>query len=441
MGYTLRVLLGLIAGMSLGMAAGATRMPWLLKLAGWIEPVGILFVNAIRVAVIPLVVASLVVGIAEQGDSRRTGRLGVRALAVVLISLVAAAVFAIATAYPLLARLGLDGRLTAALPGEATAASRFAQAPVSLGQWIVDLVPANLFKAANDGALLPLVVFAIAFGLALTQVVSRHRDTLLNVLRAISDALLVYIAYVIRLAPFGVFALAMPLAARVGFTAAGALAYYIVVLSTISSAFILLLYVTTVTLGGMPLRPLIRALLPAQAVAFSSRSSMAALPATYETARDLGIPEEIYGTFLPLAAAIFRVGAVMAQIVGVLFLARLYGVTLTATDLVTIGATVIVTSLTVPGVPAGAIIVLVPVLVTAHIPAEGIGVLLAVDSIPDMFRTTANVTGWIGAAAMLGRGSGSGSPEKQRATERPVAAESTEETEEAERNITTEKRR
>ncbi len=403
MGYTLRVLVALVAGMALGMAAAATGVPWLLRVARWIEPIGIVFVNAIRLAVIPLVVASLIVGIAEQGDSRRTGRLGARALAIILICLVAAALLAMLVAYPLFARLQVDAQVVATLTRTGSAAAQATPGAPSIAQWLTDLVPANVFKAANDGALLPLVVFAIVFGLALAQVEPRRRDAVMEFLRGVSDALLVYIAYVIRWAPLGVFALSMPLAARVGWSAAGALAYYVVVLSAISTIFILLLYPATTAIARMPLRPLVRALLPAQAVAFSSRSSMAALPATYEAARALRIPEDIYGTFLPLAASIFRVGAVMAQAVGVLFLARLYDVTLTATELVTVGATVIATSLTVPGIPAGAIIVLIPVLSAAHVPVEGIGVLLAVDSIPDMFRTTANVTGWVGAAAVLGR--------------------------------------
>lgn len=403
MGHTLRVLVALVAGMALGMTAAATGAPWLLRAAGWAEPVGILFVNAIRLAVIPLVVASLIVGVAEQGDSRRTGRLGARALAIILVALIAAVLLALLAGYPLLARMHVDADVVAALTKSGAATATATAAAPSFSQWLVDLVPPNVFKAASDGTLLPLVVFAIVFGLALARVQQPRRHAVLDFLRGVSDALLVYIAYVIRWAWLGVFALALPLAARIGWTAAGALAYYVAVISAISAAFILLLYPATTAIAGIPLRALVRAVLPAQAVAFSSRSSIAALPATYEAARELRIPEDVYGTFLPLAASIFRVGAVMAQVVGVLFLARLYGVSLTATDLVTVGLTVIATSLTVPGIPAGAIIVLIPVLAAAHVPLEGIGVLLAVDSIPDMFRTTANVTGWVGAAAVLGR--------------------------------------
>ncbi len=403
MGSALRVLIGLLAGLALGIAAAASGWPWLVRAAHWVEPAGILFVNAIRVAVIPLVVASLVVGIAEQGDHRRLGRLGARALGLILMFLLGAAVLATAAGYPLLARLRLDPQVAANLTAKAAVESPALAPPPTLAQWITDLIPANVFKAANDGALLPLVVCAIGFGLAVTRVAAPRRARVVEFFHGVADALLVYIAYIVRWAPLGVFALAMPLAARVGWAAVGALAYYIVVLSAISAAFILLMYPATVALARVPLGQLVKSLLPAQAVAFSSRSSMAALPATYEAAQELQIPEETYGFFLPLAASVFRVGAVIAQIVGVLFLARLYGVPLAWTQLATVVATVIATSLTVPGIPAGAIIVLIPVLAVAGIPVEGIAVLLAVDTIPDMFRTTANVTGWLAVGSVLAR--------------------------------------
>src|SRR5512132_3590681 len=165
MSYTLRVLAALAAGMALGIAASTTGAPWLLRAAGWVEPIGVLFVNAIRLAVIPLVVASLIVGIAGHGDSRRTGRLGARALAIILVCLVAAAVLAMAAAYPLFAGLHVDAQVVATLTASGTATAQATTGPPSIGQWFVDLVPGNVFRAASDGALLPLVVFAIGFGL------------------------------------------------------------------------------------------------------------------------------------------------------------------------------------------------------------------------------------------------------------------------------------
>jgi Na+/H+-dicarboxylate symporter len=282
------------------------------------------------------------------------------------------------------------------------------QAP-SLARWIVELLPANVFKAASDGAMLPLILFAVLLGLALTRVSGAPGVAVLHVFKGISEAMLVLVAWVLRFAPIGVFALAIPLAARMGLAAAGALIYYIALLSLVSAAFIaIVLYPATVIIGRVPLARFARAAAPAQAVAFTSRSSLAALPATFEGAREgLGLPEEIVSFFLPLAASMFRVGAAMAQVVGVLFIARLYNVPLEASQLATIVVTVVLTTFSVPGVPAGAIIVMAPVLYAANVPVEGLGVLLGVDTIPDMFRTMANVTGWLGCGSILARFAGS----------------------------------
>jgi proton glutamate symport protein len=195
----------------------------------------------------------------------------------------------------------------------------------------------------------------------------------------------------------------VPLAARMGLAAVGALASYIALLSAIAGGFSLLLYPVTLVLGRMPLGRFAKAAAPAQVVAFTSRSSLAALPASFEGARELRLPDSLAGFFLPLAASMFRVGGAIAQVVGVLFLARLYGVGLGASQLATIVAISTVTSFTIPGIPAGAIIVMAPVLASVGVPAEGIGVLLGVDTIPDMFRTLANVTGWLGGATVLAR--------------------------------------
>src|SRR5262249_22246269 len=140
---------------------------------------------------------------------------------------------------------------------------------------------------------------------------------------------------------------------------------------------------------------------PAQAVAFSSRSSLASLPAAYAGARELGLPESISNLFLPLAASVFRVGGAMVQVIGAVFLAKLYGVTLDSSRLATITFMAVATSLAAPGVLGGSILVMAPVLTSVGLPASGIGVLLAADTIPDMFRTAANVTGWLCAASIL----------------------------------------
>jgi Na+/H+-dicarboxylate symporter len=207
-----------------------------------------------------------------------------------------------------------------------------------------------------------------------------------------------------------------------GLEAAGALAFYVAILSAILAAFtVLILYPAAMLWGRLPLSRLVKAAAPAQAVALASRSSLAALPAVYEGARDiLAIDEDIYNFFLPLAASMFRVGATITQVVGALFLARLYGVGLNPWQLATIGVTAVATSLTVPGIPGGGIFVMAPLLTAVNLPAAGIGILLAVNPIPDTFSTTANVTGWLCGSTML-RGGAAAMPNESVAQSAVVA--------------------
>jgi proton glutamate symport protein len=407
--FTARVIAGLVAGLAVGMGVAAAGPGWWQHLPALVEPLGLIFVNAIRMTVIPLVASGLIVGVASMRSAGAVGRLGARALLVFGVIVGAATVFGAALAYPLLQRLSLDPSVAANLRAGAGGASltvvESARQLPTWSQWLTDLVPTNALKAAVDGAILPLVVFALAFGLALTAIDAERRKIVVGFFHGVSDAMLALVGWILRFTPLGVFALAAPLGARMGLTAAGALVYYIVLLSLVSGAFILVaLYPTAVWLGGVPLGKFAKAAGPAQAVAFSSRSSLAALPDTIEGVETgLGLPKEMAAFFVPLAASVFRVGGAIAQVVAVLFVARLYDVPLSMAQLATIVLTVIVTSFTIPGIPAGAIITMTPVLAAAGVPVEGIGVLMGVDTIPDMFRTLANVTGWFAAGSVLAR--------------------------------------
>ena len=407
MSLTTRVLIGLVLGLAAGLLVSITASPTLASIGNAIAPVGTLWVNAIRMTVIPLVVASLIAGVASAPDARAVGRIGSRALFVFLVMLAAAAVFTALLAPPVLSLLEIAPEAAAAMQ-EAAASSAGAATSTTLPtitEWIVSLVPVNPIRAAADGAMLPLIVFSILFGLALTKVETDRRGALLRGVQAIADASLVLVRWILELAPIGVFALALPLATRLGVTAAAAVGFYIALVSGLALAFIALLYIAAVTLGRAPFRLFAQATAPAQAVAFSSRSSLASLPAMIAGAQTkLALPSEITGFFLPLAASVFRVGGVIGMMGGVLFIARLYGQDVSGAQLLTIAATSLALTFSVPGVPGGSILVMIPVLLAAGLPVEGVGILLGVDTIPDMFRTTANVTGHMSAATIIGRG-------------------------------------
>jgi Na+/H+-dicarboxylate symporter len=405
---TTQVLIALVAGLAAGLGVSASESEQLARAASWIEPVGTLFINAIRMTVIPLVVGSLVAGIASTPNPRALGKLGGKAMLFFLVTLVVGGVLTALVAPALVAWLPVDATASEALRAQAAAAGSAEETlrrVPTFAQWLVDLVPANPVRSAADAAMLPLIVFTVAFGLAVAGLTGDTRNAVVRVFEGIRDAALVLVRWVLVTAPIGVFALALPLAARLGASAVGALAGYVVLVAVLTSAFALLvLYPLAVTLGGVTLRDFTRAALPAQAVAFSSRSSLASLPAMIESARlRLRLPEEIPGFVLPLAASVYRVGAAIGQTLGAIFIARLYGVPLSPLALATIVLTVIVTSFSVPGIPGGSIIIMAPVLMNAGLPLEGIGILLGVDTIPDMFRTTANVTGHMTAAVVTGK--------------------------------------
>ena len=411
---TARVLVALIAGVLAGLALSATDAPAARRAVDIIEPVGTLFINAIRMTVIPLVVSSLIVGVSS-ANARAIGRLGRRALAIAIVFLCASALTGAILGPPLFANVSLDPAAATALRERAAAAASGAAASggarvPTFAQWVVDLIPVNPIRAAADGAMLPLIVFAIGFGLALLSLTDERRTPVVAFFRGISDAMLRLVQWVLAFAPIGVFALALPLVARLGVSAVGALASYVVLIVLTTIVFVVLIvYPAAAFVGGVPMMRFARAVLPAQAVAFSSRSSLVALPALIEGAqRRLGMSEETSGFLLPLAAALFRVGASMGLTIGALFVARLYGIPLSPAQIATIAITSVLTSFSIPGIPGGSIIAMLPVLASVGLPAEGIGVLLGVDTIPDAFRTTANVTGQMGIAVIAGRGAEGG---------------------------------
>jgi Na+/H+-dicarboxylate symporter len=403
---TTRVLLALIAGITLGLvlsAVGGDAARIGVQLA---EPVGTLFVNAIRMTVIPLVVSSLIVGIATSSSAAMIGRIGGRGFGLFVVLLAASGVVGALVAPPVLAHVSLDAATAARMRDAAGAAG--ASSPSAIqgpAQWIEALVPANAVQALTDGSMLPLIVFAVILGLALMAIPPAGRERVVTIFRAFAAAMLVLVSWLLVVAPIGVFALALPLVARLGIAAVGALATYVVLVSLAAAVFmVVVLYPAAVLGGGVSIAAFARAAAPAQAVAASSRSSLAALPALIESGtRRLNLPAEITGFFLPLASAMFRVGATLGLTTGAVFIARLYGITVTTTQLVTIVATATVTSFSIPGIPGGSIIAMAPVLASVGLPIEGLGILLGVDTIPDIFRTTANVTGQLAAATIIAR--------------------------------------
>jgi len=396
---SVRVLLALAVGLALGVSL-ATWGDASSRFVAIADVVGTLWTNAIRMTVIPLVAALTIASVAGTGASTDLRRAMGRAFVVFLVLLVLGGVLALVIGELAFADFVLPADVAARVRGSATAVGATPTLP-SLSQRLIDMVPSNPIKSAADGALLPLVVFTLTFGFALKQIAVERRDAVITFCRGISDALLVVVGWVVAVAPVGVLALAFALGARLGVSSLGALARYIATLALVLIVFTLMLYPVVMLFGRMSLRRFAAAAAPAQALAAGSRSSLSALPMMISAAQEkLGLNATASGFVLPLAVSVFRVNVPMAWVVGVIFLGKVYGVDISVTTLALVIVTSTLLSFSVPGIPSGSLFILAPVLVDLGLPAEAVGILIAVDVIPDIFKTTANVTAHLTAATL-----------------------------------------
>ena len=406
MNRSLWLIVALLAGLAIGALLRAYDPALADSAIMLADPVGTLWVNAIRMTVIPLVVSTVLAALLAPGARELFAQLGWRAGALLGAMALAISAVSVVAAQSAFSWLSLDDARAAAT-GLAAAAST--AAVPGIGEWLVSLIPVNPVKAAADGAMLPLLIFTIAFGLAASGLHEARRNLLRDFAEAVSEAMLCIVQVVLFFAPVGVFALALVLAARLGASAVGALGVFVAVVVALCVLVIAAFYPLVAVASSTKVRDFAAASAAGQAVAFSARSSLAALPAMLEGAMArLAINRELPGFFLPISASIFRPGSAAAIPAGAVFVAHLYGVELGVPDLVTIAVTSALLTFSVPAIPGGTILIMAPVLATVGIPVAGIGVLLALDAIPDMFRTTTNVTGHMAAVAILDRWAGDG---------------------------------
>jgi proton glutamate symport protein len=380
---------GMLIGLFAGMVAGVF-LP--AEVTNAIEPAGLLWFNAVRMTVIPIVMAQLILGVNTKIDGRALGRLGVRAMAWFVALLAAAALLSAAVTLFLIRWMPMPPAASGSAPG-----------PVpGFGEWIANLLPSNVFHSAAKGDLLALILFALLFGAALRQVAPDRRQSLLLTVAAVNDAMLTIVGWVMRLAPFGVAALAITLFSRLGSTAVGALGYYILLFCGIEVVLTVAMYLLVITRADVPIRQWAAVIAPIQALAFSSRSSMAALPAMVAAAEQrLALSPAITGFVLPLAVTVFRYSTPVSHVAGAIFIAHLYGIELTALQLLLMVVTTVFLSLSSPGIPSGGLLVALPLFQQLGLPPEGLGLLIAADAIPDMFKTMANVTAHMAVATVL----------------------------------------
>ena len=388
-----RVLVALAAAVGGGALIAVSGSKSLLDAADAVAPIGTLWVSAIRMTVIPLVVSLLITGVASATDVGAIGRIGGRTLVVFGLMLAATAAIVIPLASSLFALLPLpsvaapDPTLLAGAAETANQLSAGGQS-ASFSAWLTSLIPSNPIAAAASGAMVPLIFFTLVLAIAIARSPEATRAPLVGLARALGDAMLLIVRWVVMVAPIGVFALVLPLAAHLGGSVAGAIGMYIAAYSLASIVVILLVYPVVAIFGGIPVGRFARAALPAQLIGFSSSSSIASLPALIESGeRGLALPSRITGFVLPLAVSTFKLAAPVSWTIGALFVGWFYGIPLHARELSTVAFAAIFLAFAAPGVPRGAFIMLAPLFVAIGLPVAGIGILIAVDALPDTFAT------------------------------------------------------
>jgi Na+/H+-dicarboxylate symporter len=396
---TTSVLLGLVLGLAIGIVMAPAETGWTSAFVSWVEPVGALWVNAIRMTVIPLLVSLLLAGITSSGAGT-VARVGGRALAWFIGMVVGTSTLA-GLAAPGLLRL--VGAHRVQLPELATTGTPSEVVLPPFRDWFVGLLPPNPVEAAAEGAILPLVLFTIVFGLAATRIQPDYRNLLARFAQAVADAILVVVGWILATAPFGVFALTLTLAAQTGVAVIGAVAGFLVVVALLLAVAAAATYPLVRVFGGIPVRLFAKACVPAQAVAFSTRSSLASLPPMLEEAEaTLKLPPRVSGLVLPAAVSVFKYASPISRIAGTFFIASLFGVELGGLEIAAIAAALGAFSFYSPGIPSGGLFIMAPLYQAFGLPLEGIGILIALDLLPDMILTVANVTGDMAVAAIIG---------------------------------------
>ena len=386
--------LGLVLGLALGLLASATDIDLLDRLAAGVAPLGTLFINAIRMVVIPLVVTTIFVGVARLGSPRAVGRLGGSAFGFFWGTTVPAIVIGMGfmtiamTLWPVAVEVPTTVESPQELPG--------------LLDLVLRLIPANPFAAAADGSLLPLIVFTLLMAAAAGAVEEARRHRLITFAEDISAVFVRLVHWILWTAPAGVFGLAAPVVARMGLGLLAGLVVFVVTVIVGLFVFMALFYLPAVRLlGKKGVGEFVRGVAGSYVIGFSTTSSVASLPVMFEDAEALGVSPAVSSLVLSLGAAINRAGSALFQAGAVVFLAALYGVPLPFTTLVTVGFVGFVVAMSVAPVPSASIVTLAPILEAAGVPLAGLGLLLGIDRIPDMFRSATNITGHVAAAVTV----------------------------------------
>ncbi len=406
------LLAGAVAGVGANLVAASTGFTAPVDVLRQLEPAGVAFIRLITMVVIPLVVASLVVGAASLGDLRTLGRVGGKTVLYYLATTAVAVTIGLVLSNLVKPGSGIPEDAKTALldayGGDVQGHVTLAQDAPGIVDLLLSIIPSNPFAAAAEGDMLPLIMFTLLFGAAAAILAPERKRSLLGFFEAVNEVSMTMILWIMKLAPYAVFALIAAITARFGFDILRSLLVYSVTvlvglgLHAFGTYGLALRFLARVN----PLRfyPVIRG---AQVLAFSTSSSNAALPVTMKIAQEnLGVSSRVSSFVLPLGATINMDGTALYQGVAVMFIAQVFGIDLPWTAQLAVVLTATLASIGAAGVPSSGIVTLAIVLQQAQVPETGIALILGVDRILDMCRTAVNVTGDLSAASFVARSEG-----------------------------------
>ncbi len=401
---------GLIGGLLVNLTMGADTA-WVVWLTDNVTgPLGQIFLRLLFMMVIPLLFSALVVGVAEMGDLSSLGRAGIKTLLLTILVSSIAVVIGLVMVNVFQPGRGVDPVLAQQLldQGRDGAAGIVSGAPetIQLGDFFLDLIPSNVFTAASENQILPVMVFALFFGIGLVMAKSPATDRLQQVIEGMFEVTMKLINLFIKLAPIAIACLMFNLAALFGWDLLVRLAAYVGVAVGAMAIHMFVVYPLVIwILGGRSPIAFFKGVREPMVVAFSTASSNASLPVSLKAAeQELKLPRKIARFVLTVGATANQNGTALFEGVTVLFLAQFFGIDLTITQQIIVMLVCILGGIGTAGVPAGSLPVVAMILVMVKVPPEGIGLILGVDRFLDMCRTTLNVTGDLVLATVVSRG-------------------------------------
>lgn len=407
----LLILLSLVGGLTAGILMAQFAPGAVDPVTAWLDPIGALWLRALQMTIVPLVIALLITGIVTAVAAARAGRLAGLSIGLFFAILWSGAIIAALLTPVLLQMFPIPASAASTLAHSLGSNAAIGTVP-PLGEIVRAMVPTNPIAAAANDQILPLILFTVIFAMAMTRIDPGRRDRLSEIFAAVADAMLVIIDWVLALAPIGVAALAFVVAARTGAAAIGVFLHYILIVASVGIVVWAAAYPLAVIAGRRRVGAFVRAVLPAQAVAMSTQSSLASLPAMLRGSVQLGVRETTAEVTLPLAVAMFRATGPAMNLAVAIYVATLTGVELTPITLtigVAVAATTTLGAVSLPG-SISFISSIAPIAIAMGVPIEPLALLVAVETLPDIVRTLGNVTMDTAVAAIVDARAGQSPP-------------------------------